>query len=96
MSNIGHCTLDPAPPYARSNVELTRHLTRPRAVIKTACPEEGVMQSFVHRKNLEHFRKLLMQTTDEAERRTLLKLLTEEKAKDKAPTRAPNGDRQDP
>jgi hypothetical protein len=54
------------------------------------------MQSFIHRKNLEHFRKLLAETTDEAERRTLLQLLTEEKAKDKAPAKAPNGDRQDP
>lgn len=54
------------------------------------------MQSFVHRKNLEHFRNLLAQTTDEAKRRVLLKLLNEESAKDKAPTKAPNGDRQDP
>jgi hypothetical protein len=50
------------------------------------------MQSFVHRKNLEHFRKLLAQTTDEVERRTLLKLLSEERAKDKAPTKAPDGE----
>jgi len=46
------------------------------------------MQSFVHRKNLEHFRKLLAQTTDDAERRTLLKLLEEETLKDKVPTKA--------
>ena len=60
------------------------------------CVHRCAMQSFVHRKNLEHFRKLLAQTTDEAERRTVLKLLAEEKAKDKAPTKAPNGGQHDP
>lgn len=53
------------------------------------------MQDFVHQKNLEHYRKLLAQTTDEAERRILLRLLKVESAKEKAPTNAPNGDRQD-
>jgi hypothetical protein len=48
----------------------------------------GVMQSFVHRKNLEHFRKLLANTTDDAERRLLMKLLEDERSKDKAPKKA--------
>jgi hypothetical protein len=46
------------------------------------------MQDFVHQKNLEHFRKLLARTTDDAERRLLMKLLEEERSKDKAPTKA--------
>ena len=54
------------------------------------------MQNFVHRKNLEHYRELLAQTTDEAQRRILLELLKDERAKDKAPTKAPNGDQQEP
>lgn len=43
------------------------------------------MESFVHRENLERFRRLLAQTTDEAERRTILKLLAEEEAKERFP-----------
>jgi hypothetical protein len=46
------------------------------------------MQNFIHQKNLEHFRKLLAKTTDEAERRTLIKLLEEKRSKDKAPPKA--------
>jgi hypothetical protein len=45
------------------------------------------MQDFVHEKNLEHFRKLLARTTDDTERRLLMKLLEEERSKDKAPTK---------
>ena len=40
------------------------------------------MERFVHRQNIEHFRKLLAETTDEVQRRLLLKLLAEEEAKD--------------
>lgn len=36
------------------------------------------MQSFIHRKNLELFRKKLAETTDEAERRALEELLAAE------------------
>lgn len=36
------------------------------------------MERFVHRKNIEHYRKLLAETTDEAQRQKLLKLLAEE------------------
>lgn len=40
------------------------------------------MDRFVHRANLEHFRRLLAQTADEAQRRKLEKLIAEEEAKD--------------
>jgi hypothetical protein len=40
------------------------------------------MQSFIRRKNLENYRKLLAETSDVAERQKLLKLLAEEEAKD--------------
>jgi len=36
---------------------------------------------FVHRQNLEHFRKLLAETTDVEKRKQLLMLLSEEEAK---------------
>lgn len=39
---------------------------------------------FVHRQNLEHFRKLLAETTDIEKRKQILMLLSEEEAK-KAP-----------
>ena len=38
------------------------------------------MQEFVHRKNLEHYRKLLTETTDETMRTRLIQLLADEKA----------------
>ena len=40
------------------------------------------MEHFIHRHNLAHFRKLLAQPTDEAQRRMLVKLLAEEEAKE--------------
>jgi hypothetical protein len=43
------------------------------------------MERFVHRRNPEHYRKLLAETTDEAQRRVLLKLIAEEEAKDRKP-----------
>lgn len=43
---------------------------------------EHRMEKFIHRQNLEHYRKLLAQTNDEVKRETLLKLLAEEEAKD--------------
>lgn len=39
------------------------------------------MQNFIHRKNLENFRKRLAETRDKAEREQILKLLAEEEAK---------------
>jgi hypothetical protein len=43
------------------------------------------MERFVHRQNLEHYRKLLAETTDEAQRPVLLKLIAEEEDKDRKP-----------
>jgi hypothetical protein len=43
------------------------------------------MQAFIHRKNLENYRKLLAETTDEAERRQLQKLLNEEAVNEPPP-----------
>jgi hypothetical protein len=40
------------------------------------------MENFVHRENLKLYRKLLAETTDEQKRQTLLKLLSDEEAKD--------------
>ena len=37
---------------------------------------------FVHRKNLELYRKLLAESKDEAQRQTLMKLLADEEAKE--------------
>jgi hypothetical protein len=48
------------------------------------------MEKFIHRQNLEHYRKLLAETTDEVKRQTLRKLLAEEEAKDRvAPEKPP-------
>ena len=46
------------------------------------------MQNFIHRRNLEHYRKLLADTPDEAQRLQLLRLLAEEEAKDPPPLKA--------
>lgn len=46
-----------------------------------ACQEADGMERFIHRQNIEHYRKLLAEATDEAQRRVLLKLLAEEEAK---------------
>jgi hypothetical protein len=43
------------------------------------------MDAFLHNANLESFRKQLGYTTDEVKRRTLLRLLETEEAKDKPP-----------
>lgn len=40
------------------------------------------MQDFLHQKNLELYRKRLLETTDPAERDVLVKLLAEEESKD--------------
>jgi hypothetical protein len=45
-----------------------------------ACQEGGGMDLFVHRQNLEHYRRRLAGTTDETQRRQLLKLLAQEEA----------------
>lgn len=43
------------------------------------------MREFVHQQNLKHYRKLLAETTDEMQRRVLLKLLADEEAKEPRP-----------
>ena len=40
------------------------------------------MDKFVKAENLRHYRRLLEQTTDENERRRLMKLLADEEARD--------------
>ena len=40
------------------------------------------MQDFIHQKNLELYRKRLLETTDPAERDVLVKLLAQEESKD--------------
>jgi hypothetical protein len=47
----------------------------------------GAMQSFIHRKNLENYRKQLADTQDEATRAQLEVLLAEEEAKEPAASR---------
>ena len=46
------------------------------------------MQSFIRRKNIEHYRKLLAETSDESGRQQLQKLLAEEEAKVAPPLKA--------
>ena len=41
------------------------------------------MEKFIHNQNLERYRKLLSETTDEEKRRQIEKLLAEEEAKDR-------------
>jgi hypothetical protein len=43
------------------------------------------MEKFVHQKNLEHYRKLLVGTAYEPQRRRILTLLAEEEAKEPPP-----------
>ena len=45
---------------------------------------EDDLTGFVHRMNLEHFRRLLAESKDEAQRQILMKLLADEEAKDDA------------
>ena len=52
------------------------------------------MQSFINRKNIENYRKLLERTADQAERALLAKLLADEEAKLK-PRQASKGDDRD-
>ena len=51
----------------------------------------ATMEWFIHQQNLERYRRLLAQPTDEAERRQILKLLAEEEAKDRQPAPARAG-----
>lgn len=40
------------------------------------------MEQFVHRKNLDHLRRLLAETKDDAQRKQIEKLIAEEEAKE--------------
>ena len=40
------------------------------------------MECFIHRENLEHYRRLLAQSANGEQRQQILKLLAEEEAKD--------------
>ena len=42
------------------------------------------MDKFIHRDNLENYRKQLAETKDEAQRRVLMKLVAEKEAKDRS------------
>ncbi len=44
------------------------------------------MERFIHRQNLERYRKLLTQVTDERQQQ-ILKLIAEEEAKDEPPSK---------
>ena len=61
-----------------------------RSLPKAPVPSGGAMQSFIHRKNLENFRKLLTETTDEVRRKQIQTLLREEQAKDLSALRQQN------
>ena len=43
------------------------------------------MERFIHRENLEHYRKLLAETADDERRQQILRLLAEEEAKELQP-----------
>ena len=59
-----------------------------------ACPPEVAVDQFIHRQNLEHYRKLLAapDQKDEVRRQTILKLLADEMAKDSIPPTGPTKD----
>lgn len=48
----------------------------------------NMLDRFVHRENLSHLRKQLAQTTDEMQRQQIVKLVTEEEAKEPPPNAA--------
>jgi hypothetical protein len=50
------------------------------------------MQQFVHRKNVENYKRRLAQPLELAERAMLLALLAEEEAKEPGPVTAPQAD----
>ena len=49
------------------------------------------MDNFLHRHNIENFRKQLAEAKDDAQRQMLLKLLAEEEQKDIAPVAKEGG-----
>jgi hypothetical protein len=49
------------------------------------------METFIHKENVERFRKLLERATDEDQRAKIRQLLVEEEAKDVPPKITPPG-----
>ena len=47
--------------------------------------KEARVENFVHRENIEHYKKILEFTTNPADRAMILKLLAEETAKEPPP-----------
>jgi hypothetical protein len=46
-----------------------------------------IMDKFIHRENLAHFKKLIAESKDDIRREMLMKLLAEEEAKDEGGVR---------
>jgi hypothetical protein len=57
------------------------HWSNARANAGRFSPWEGVVDGFVARQNIEHYREMLKSTTDPAQRRLIEKLLLEQEAK---------------
>ena len=59
--------------------------------IERMHPPEVAVEEFIHRQNLEHYRRLLAapDQTDEVRRQTILKLLADEMSKDSIPRTGP-------
>jgi len=62
-----------------------------RSLLPALMPSGGAMQSFIHRKNLENYRKQLAETKDAAELSLLRRLLAEEEAKEPPAPRREDG-----
>ena len=73
-----HCT------RGRSQAERLDNRGGKRTLSWASVPLGGAMRSFIHRKNLENFRKQLAETSDDATRLQLERLLSEEEAKEPA------------
>jgi hypothetical protein len=50
------------------------------------------MQQFIHRKNIENYKRRLVEPLEPMERTMLLALLAEEEAKEPTPARVPKDD----
>jgi len=62
-----------------------------RSLLSALVPSGGAMQSFIHRKNLENYRKQLAETKDATELSLLRRLLAEEEAKEPPAPRREDG-----
>lgn len=58
-----------------------------RKLVHGLGADGGAMQSFIHRKNLENYRKQLAEAKDQATRIQIAVLLAEEEAKEPAASR---------